>query len=830
MERRLLQLVVVVLVLAAGFRLNAVADPQAATITTIAPAVASYGESVTITGIGFGGVNVVIRVGGVQAPVVAASGSKVTFRVPTGVPIGRTTVTATNPGGHTGSIGFELSGAVTLALDEAHRAGALIGPAGGSLTATANGVTYMLTIPAGALIADEAIVMTPVAGITGFPLDTFLGAVHFSPEGLQFAKPATLAITLPRGANTHGFVGFSAAGNGQNLHLMSFGVRPDATITIPVLHFSVSGGGTGSLQAAAAVLCGQDSSWECFYTNALAMAQAQAVQTVCGAGCSTDVDLASHESAIETEWAKTEVPLIRDWFTTLLPFLDGFGASDDAGLTQYGHEFEAWRGWVNANPCGGGGDCNTLPDIAADIVTGDDHLAADYRLAFQRAHAACDDRRVATLMSEVVQLGLLGKGGLPGDQAALQDQFACQLIITASLPATVHPGDSIPFTVEVKVQILPGMFIWTASDVTIRVTSGCGAIGPKGSTAKTLNTTTDATGVVSTQIQIPPTCVASGGVGQITVTPQNATVAPGGTLLYTAQVQGGGTTEITVSVADIVDPSLVLFALGRSITLDTNVAALATWTAGGGTITPGPSSTATYTAGSTSGVFGVTATSVDDPTQSQTVAVTIRAQGTISVTPQNANVETDGIISYAATAQGLGPLFTWTATGGTITPGPSATADYTAGPIRGTFKVTATSVDDPTQSKTVPVTIGIVGAYDGLFTNCFAANDCNDPTPMRVLIFRTSSTNQFTLSTPSGACSGIGSYLVTFASGGQSFNGLQLQCGGGGVVVGSHNIFSGTLANGHLVFSITDDRSPDFNSPFNGSLACPVPIGVGCPQ
>jgi hypothetical protein len=598
----------------------------AVTVTAIAPASASYGESVTIKGNGFGGPNVDIRVGGVRAVVVGATGATATFRVPVGVPIGRTTVTVTNPGGRTASIAFDLNGHITLALDEAHRVQQVIGAAGGVLTTTSGGLTYTLMIPPGALISDEVILMTPVAGMAGLPLDTLLGAVHFSPEGLLFAKPATLALTLPAGANTHGFVGFSAAGNGQHLHLMSFAVRPDGTITIPVLHFSVGGGGTASLFAAAAIQCGTDASLECRFTHALAIAQRQAEQTICGADCATPADLASQESAIETEWAKAEVPLIRDWFTTVLQFLDTFGVSDDASLTEFGHEFEAWRGWVNANPCGGGGDCNTLPDIAADIITGDDHLAADYRSALERAHANCDDVRVAALMSDIVQLGLLGKGGLPGDQAAVQDQFACQLLITASLPATVQPGDSIPFTVNVAFQFALGVvFPLPAADVTIRVTSGCGAIGAKGSTARTLNTTADATGVVSTQIQIPPTCVTSGG--QVTVTPQSATVAPGGTRLFTAQVQGGGSTEVKVSVATIFDPSASLFALGRSITLDTNVVALATWSASGGTIPPGPSATATYTAGATTGIFAVTATSVVDPTQYETVAVTVASSG-----------------------------------------------------------------------------------------------------------------------------------------------------------------------------------------------------------
>ena len=58
------------------------AAATAAYIATIAPAVASYGESVSATGIGFGGPGVIIRVDGVVAPVVSATGTRVTFRVP----------------------------------------------------------------------------------------------------------------------------------------------------------------------------------------------------------------------------------------------------------------------------------------------------------------------------------------------------------------------------------------------------------------------------------------------------------------------------------------------------------------------------------------------------------------------------------------------------------------------------------------------------------------------------------------------------------------------------------------------------------------------------
>jgi hypothetical protein len=84
------------------------AQAQAGHIDSISPSCASVGDQVTITGQGFGGHNVAIAVDGVPAQVVSATGQSATFIVPSGAPLGATTVTATNPGGHTGSIAFKV--------------------------------------------------------------------------------------------------------------------------------------------------------------------------------------------------------------------------------------------------------------------------------------------------------------------------------------------------------------------------------------------------------------------------------------------------------------------------------------------------------------------------------------------------------------------------------------------------------------------------------------------------------------------------------------------------------------------------------------------------
>jgi hypothetical protein len=86
------------------------AAAQAARIDSITPSCAGPGEQVIITGNGFGAENVKITIGGAPAQVVSATGNEATFIVPQGVSPGLTTVAATNPGGQTGTISFQVKG------------------------------------------------------------------------------------------------------------------------------------------------------------------------------------------------------------------------------------------------------------------------------------------------------------------------------------------------------------------------------------------------------------------------------------------------------------------------------------------------------------------------------------------------------------------------------------------------------------------------------------------------------------------------------------------------------------------------------------------------
>ena len=80
---------------------------------------------------------------------------------------------------------------VTPVLYTGDRAVATIGAAGGTLDATgADGTAYKLTIPAGALVSDADLSMTPVSSIGGLPFDSLVGAVDLQPDGLQLLTPA----------------------------------------------------------------------------------------------------------------------------------------------------------------------------------------------------------------------------------------------------------------------------------------------------------------------------------------------------------------------------------------------------------------------------------------------------------------------------------------------------------------------------------------------------------------------------------------------------------------------------------------------------------------
>lgn len=136
-----------------------------------------------------------------------------------------------------------------VTLDAARTATVLIGPDGGEVTTTAaDGTVSRLTVPPGALVSEQTISMTPVLGITGLPFSgELVAAVHFTPDGLQLARPATLTLTLPGQVDPAGLLGFVFDDTGTNFEVVSASVN-GATLALQVLHFSTAGTAEGTLQ------------------------------------------------------------------------------------------------------------------------------------------------------------------------------------------------------------------------------------------------------------------------------------------------------------------------------------------------------------------------------------------------------------------------------------------------------------------------------------------------------------------------------------------------------------------------------------------------------
>ena len=118
---------------------------------------------------------------------------------------------------------------------------------GGSLAATgADGSRFTLTIPAGALLSEESVTLTPASAIGGLPLSGGLAAaVHIEPEGLLLNRSATLTIEPALAVPRNQAVTFSYQGAGAEFFLQP-PIPVAGAIQLPVMHFSGYGVGLGT--------------------------------------------------------------------------------------------------------------------------------------------------------------------------------------------------------------------------------------------------------------------------------------------------------------------------------------------------------------------------------------------------------------------------------------------------------------------------------------------------------------------------------------------------------------------------------------------------------
>lgn len=133
---------------------------------------------------------------------------------------------------------------VRLTLDTANAVSEVVTPRGATLAAAGeDGTFFTLTIPKGALRANQRITMIPIRKVDGLPLkDGARAAVQLEPEGLRLLKPATLTIEVAQHVATAEQVAFAYVGRGSDVHLYPAGGDSLQT-ELELLHFSGYGFG-----------------------------------------------------------------------------------------------------------------------------------------------------------------------------------------------------------------------------------------------------------------------------------------------------------------------------------------------------------------------------------------------------------------------------------------------------------------------------------------------------------------------------------------------------------------------------------------------------------
>ncbi len=111
---------------------------------------------------------------------------------------------------------------LSIDLDTSRSVEAVISPEGGKLEATgADGTHYVLDLPAGSVMMDTLIRMTPVKTVSDLPLKqaATTWAIQLEPEGLQLLADASLTIQFPSPPPVIQQVPFQYQGSGQAFNL-----------------------------------------------------------------------------------------------------------------------------------------------------------------------------------------------------------------------------------------------------------------------------------------------------------------------------------------------------------------------------------------------------------------------------------------------------------------------------------------------------------------------------------------------------------------------------------------------------------------------------------
>ncbi len=453
-----------------------------------------------------------------------------------------------------------------------------VGPDGGTLTTTtADGTTYTLVIPPGAILSEEIVTMTPVAAIPNLPLDDgLIAAAQFGPDELQLFEPATLTIEVPGAVDASQIVGFGYQGStGGDFYLSPAQVN-GSTITLQIDHFSGRGAGRGTPNLPLSI-----SSLETRYLQRVRPALMLA-RSLVSIRIAVDRYTTWREDVAGFEVLYGDSP---DFLSRLEPRrVEGDQLAARALRTAVGIEME---------------QC----DVAPDLETALGHISAIYasvqpswwlRARALRLDTSANELNLTTLRENATSCVRIK---IPiGGADFLRSQVAGQparLTVSAGLSVAGRSPPDFVAGVRIEVERSSGI---QESGVPRQFTDGQG---------NAVFTVTPVSDDAPVEFEVVASYTTRGNAAlvdaritvigdAVRISPSSASLAPGGSQQFSAEVVG------------LADQSV-------------------TWTASGGTI----SNTGLFTAGSTAGNFTVTATSVADPSKRAEAGVTVSVESSI---------------------------------------------------------------------------------------------------------------------------------------------------------------------------------------------------------
>ena len=209
-----------------------------------------------------------------------------------------------------------------IALESSKAVSDSIGPTGGVLTATSSaGITYTLTIPAGALQAPTTITLTPIKDQQNLPVSGgFAAGADFQPAGLRFAQPVRLTATpLPAPPTGMQLIAVTFGGDGDSLGLAPLADRDGMPITV-ITHFSGAS----------------------FVFGTTADIQLLAQQTTTGTANQTFMNQLAALGVPAPPGNPAALPILKAWFASvILPGLQK--AANDADLLLAVSDYALWH-------------------------------------------------------------------------------------------------------------------------------------------------------------------------------------------------------------------------------------------------------------------------------------------------------------------------------------------------------------------------------------------------------------------------------------------------------------------------------------------------------